>query len=90
MIFSEDLPGESKSILRLPVTTMSLSQVFALTFGIIATASIVSNALFCFLLYKNPGLLKKPHNILLLSLATIDMTTGNLIVSRKSNLLTKT
>ena len=69
---------------------MSLSQAFAPTFGIIATASIVSNALFCFLLYKKPGLLKKPHNILLLSLATIDMMTGNPIVSWKSNLLTKT
>ena len=65
---------------------MRISQIFAPTFGIIAAASIVSNALFCFLMYKKPGLLKKPHNILLLSLATIDMMTGNLIVSWKSNL----
>ena len=47
------------------------------TFGLIAAVSFVSNALFCFLLYKKPVLLKKPHNILLLTLATIDMMTGN-------------
>ena len=77
--FSVDLPGERKSLLRLPVTTMSVSQAFAATFGIIAAASIVSNALFCFLMYKKPVLLKKSHNILLLSLATIDMMTGKIV-----------
>ena len=57
---------------------MNASQAFAATFGVIAAASFVSNALFCFLMYKKPALLKKPHNILLLSLATIDMMTGNI------------
>jgi len=51
----------------------------AATFGVIAAASIASNALFCFLMYKRPVLLKKPHNILLLSLATIDMMTGSIV-----------
>lgn len=55
---------------------MSVTQAWA--FGVIAAASFVSNALFCFLLYKKPALLKKPHNILLLTLATIDMMTGNI------------
>ena len=58
---------------------MSVSQAFAATFGVIAAASIVSNALFSFLMHKKPVLLKKPHNILLLSLATIDMMTGNIV-----------
>jgi len=58
---------------------MSVSQAFAVTFGVIAAASIVSNALFCFLMYKKPVLLKKPHNMLLLCLATIDMMTGNIV-----------
>ena len=80
VLYSLDLPGESKHLLRLPVTAMNVhvSQAFAATFGIIAAASIISNALFCFLMYKKPALLKKPHNILLLSLATIDMMTGNI------------
>ena len=65
---------------------MRISQIFAPTFGIIAAASIVSNALFCFLMYKKPGLLKKPHNILLLSLATIDMMTGNIVFCNQTNL----
>ena len=70
---------------------MRISQIFAPTFGVIAAVSILSNALFCFLMYKNPGLLKKPHNILLLSLATIDMMTGNLInCFLKSNEFIKT
>jgi len=64
---------------------MSVSQAFAATFGMIAAASIVSNALFCFLMYNKPALLKKPHNILLLSLATIDMMTGNTDFFVKSN-----
>jgi len=58
---------------------MSLSQAFAATFGIIAAASIASNGLFCFLMYKKPVLLKKSHNILLLTLATIDMMTGKTV-----------
>ena len=65
---------------------MGVSQAFATTFGIIATASIVSNAMFCFLIYKKPVLLKKSHNILLLSLASIDMMTGNIVPLIRTNL----
>lgn len=65
---------------------MRVTQAFAATFGMIAAASIVSNALFCFLMYKKPVLLKKPHNILLLSLATIDMMTGNIVSCNRTNL----
>jgi len=58
--FSVDLPGECKSLLRLPVTAMSVSQAFPATLSIInCSGMIVSNALFCFLMYNKPVLLKK-------------------------------
>lgn len=64
---------------------MSLFQALGATFGVIGAASFVSNALFCFLLFKKPALLKKPHNILLLTLATIDMMTGNIDTGNPPN-----
>ena len=47
-------------------------------FSVIGAVSIISNALFCFLLFRKPSLLKKAHNIILLVLATVDMMTGKL------------
>ena len=55
---------------------MGATQTIAATYGVIGAASIAGNATFCFLLYNKPFLLKKPHNILLLTLATADMLTG--------------
>ena len=57
---------------------MDLSQDFGAIFSVIGAVSIVSNALFCLLLFRKPVLLKKAHNIILLMLATIDMMTGKL------------
>ena len=56
---------------------MSWSQGFGAIFGVIGGASFVSNALFRLLLYRKRSWLKKPHHILLLTLAAIDMMTGN-------------
>ena len=59
---------------------MSLSaQAQAVIFGVIGAASFVTNFLFCLMLRRKRTLLKKPHNILLLTLANIDMMTGNSI-----------
>ena len=58
---------------------MVSSQVFRTIFSVIGAVSIISNALFCLLLFRKPSLLKKAHNILLLTLrANIDMMTGNI------------
>ena len=67
----------SKRSIQEPCTSMRLSQDFGAIFGVIGGASFASNALFCLLLYRKPIWLKKPHNILLLTLAAIDMMTGN-------------
>lgn len=48
-----------------------------IAFSLIAGASFAFNLLFCVMLLRNPALLKKPHNILLFSLAVVDMLTGN-------------
>lgn len=45
-------------------------------FSLIAGASFCFNLLFCVTLLKNPAMLKKSHNILLFSLAVVDMLTG--------------
>lgn len=58
------------------MAAMGATQTIAATYGVIGAASIAGNATFCFLLYNKPFLLKKPHNILLLTLATADMLTG--------------
>ena len=47
---------------------MVLSQVFGAIFSVIGAVSIISNALFYLLLFRKPSLLKKAHNILLLTL----------------------
>ena len=58
------------------MAVIGATQTIAATYGVIGAASIAGNAIFCFLLYKKPFLLKKPRNILLLTLATADMLTG--------------
>lgn len=45
-------------------------------FSLIAGASFSFNLLFCVMLLGNRAMLKKSHNILLFSLAVVDMLTG--------------
>lgn len=46
------------------------------TFGIIAALSFLLNFMFCVILMRKPAMLKRPHNILLFSLAITDLLTG--------------
>ena len=45
-------------------------------FGLIAVLSFLLNSLFCVIMTKKPTMLKRPHNILLFSLAITDLLTG--------------
>ena len=50
-------------------------------FGFIAALSFLLNSLFCVIMMKKPAMLKRPHNILLFSLAITDLLTGLLLYS---------
>ena len=54
-------------------------------FGVIAALSFLLNSLFCVIMMKKPAMLKRPHNILLFSLAITDLLTG-LRLYKKTNL----
>ena len=45
-------------------------------FGLTAVLSFLLNSLFCVIMMKKPAMLKRPHNILLFSLAITDLLTG--------------
>ena len=45
-------------------------------FGFIAALSFLLNSLFCSIMMRKPVMLKRPHNILLFSLAITDLLTG--------------
>ena len=45
-------------------------------FGVIAALSFLLNFLFCVIMIRKPARLKRPHNILLFSLAITDLLTG--------------
>ena len=45
-------------------------------FGLIAVVSFLLNSMFCVIMLKKPAMLKRPHNILLFSLAITDLLTG--------------
>ena len=45
-------------------------------FGLIAALSFLLNSLFCVIMMRKPAMLKRPHNILLFSLAITDLLTG--------------
>jgi len=47
-----------------------------LTYGMIAALSFLLNFLFAVIMIRKPALLKRPHNVLLLSLAITDPLTG--------------
>jgi len=63
-----------------PPSNKSLDMAIQISFCVIAAASFLFNLLFCFVLLRKPSMLKKPHNILLFSLAVADMLTGKLIL----------
>ena len=46
------------------------------TFWVIAALSFTSNLLFCIVLLRKRSMLRKAHNILLFSLAVVDLLTG--------------
>lgn len=52
------------------------SEVREIVYGIIAALSFLLNALFCMVMIRRPGKLKRPHNILLFALAITDLLTG--------------
>ncbi len=45
-------------------------------FAVIAALSFLLNFLFCVTMTRKPAMLKRPHNILLFSLAITDLLTG--------------
>lgn len=52
------------------------------TMGIIAVLSICGNGLLILLFLRNRVLLRSSYNVLILSLAVTDMTTGNLFIQQ--------
>ena len=61
-----------------PPPLSSLDATILVLFGVIAASSFVFNLLFCIVLLRKPSMLRKPHNILLFSLAVADMLTGEI------------
>jgi len=45
-------------------------------FAVIAASSFLLNFLFCAIMTRKPKMLKRPHNILMFSLAITDLLTG--------------
>jgi len=52
------------------------SKAWVTVFGLIAALSFLLNLLFCVIMMRKPAMLKRPHNILLFSLAITDLLTG--------------
>ena len=52
------------------------SVALQIAFSLIASASFFFNLLFSVMLFRNHVMLKKSHNVLLFSLAVVDMLTG--------------
>lgn len=53
-----------------------MDHALCITFWVIAVVSFVLNLLFAIVIARKPSMLKRPHNILLFSLAITDMLTG--------------
>ncbi|XP_068710371.1 blue-sensitive opsin-like [Montipora foliosa] len=64
-----------------PTSNKDLEIGLHVLFGLIAAASFLSNLFFCVVLVTKRSLLKKPHNIVLFSLAVADMLTGVFLVA---------
>ena len=75
-------PSQTKNIsskeLFTPAIEDQSSQAKAreVMFGVIAALSFLLNFLFCVIMIRKPARLKRPHNILLFSLAITDLLTG--------------
>ena len=59
-----------------PPPPKGLDPALHVTFCVIAVISFTFNLLFCIVLLRKRSMLKKAHNILLFSLAVVDMLTG--------------
>ena len=59
-------------------------------FGVIAALSFLLNFLFCVIMIRKPIRLKRPHNILLFSLAITDLLTYRFVASVICVLLSQT
>ena len=74
-------PSQTKNISSQELSTLTIedqsSQAKAreVMFGVIAR-SFLFNFLFCVIMIRKPAMLKRPHNILLFSLAITDLLTG--------------
>ena len=66
--------GMSTLALDDPSLQAEISKAWML--GFIAALSFLLNSLFCVIMMKKPAMLKRPHNILLFSLAITDLLTG--------------
>ena len=56
--------------------SLQTEAIMAGMFGFIAALSFLLNSLFCVNMVRKPAMLKRPHNILLFSLAITDLLTG--------------
>ena len=57
-------------------TTDAYSRAREVVYGVIAALSFLLNFLFAVIMIRKPAMLKRPHNILLFSLAITDLLTG--------------
>jgi len=57
-------------------TTDAYSRAREVVYGVIAALSFLLNFLFVLIMIRKPAMLKRPHNILLFSLALTDLLTG--------------
>ena len=57
-------------------TAVVLSTAIGVMYGVIAALSFLLNLLFSVIMIRKPTMLKRPHNILLFSLAITDLLTG--------------
>ena len=58
------------------LTTDAYSRAREVVYGVIAALSFLLNFLFALIMIRKLALLKRPHNILLFSLAITDLLTG--------------
>ena len=56
--------------------SLQAKAIKAWVLGTIAALSFLLNSLFCVIMMRKPAMLKRPHNILLFSLAITDLLTG--------------
>lgn len=67
----------------------SQDTILNVIFWVIAVVSFTSNSLFCIVLLRKRSMLRKAHNILLFSLAVVDMLTGVFLVATPGYAISK-